>query len=307
MEYFMIMNTIEIDQIDLRFEKCRLKDKTQENALLTSILGQGVRDPLQCVASSGELVILLDGFKRLRCSKKLGLEVVPIVSLGKDEAAAILQFIRLSTARSISILEQAALVDELKGSHSMSNTQIAHNLECSKAWVSLRLGLINEMSPVVKEAVFSGAFPVRSYMYALRKFTRVNKIKKSEVDDLVQAVSGKGLSIRDIGILVHGFFNAGPELKEQIRNGNLDWTLEQIRAEEPLPGSCEDSFSGPGKRTISDLELAQKYMNRIISRLNDPKLKSSSCYATAHLLVEGILSKTDLFLQTLRRFYDQAR
>jgi len=303
----MFMNTMEIDQIDLRFEKCRLKDKNQENALLTSILGQGVRDPLQCAYSSRDSVILLDGFKRLRCSKKLGLEVVPVASLGKDEATAILQFIRLSTSRSISILEQAAMVDELKGTHNMSITQIARNLECSKAWVSLRFGLINEMSPAVKEAVFSGAFPVRSYMYGLRKFTRVNKIKKVDVDAFVQAVSGKGLSIRDIDILAHGFFNAGPELKEQIQKGNLDWTLEQIRAKEPLPVSHEDSFSDPEKRTISDLELAQKYMNRIISRLDDPNLKSPSCYATAHLLVEGILSKMDLFHQTLKGFYDQAR
>jgi hypothetical protein len=66
MEYFMFMNKIEIGQIDLRFEKCRLKDKNQEEALLTSILNQGVRDPLQCVCSSGEHFILLDGFKRLQ-------------------------------------------------------------------------------------------------------------------------------------------------------------------------------------------------------------------------------------------------
>lgn len=299
------MNEIEVKEIDTRFEKCRLKDKRRENDLLTSMAEQGIREPLQCVMQPGEPLILLDGFKRLRCSLKLGINVIPVISLGCDEASAILQLLRVSNEKSLSILEQAALVDTLKDTHNMSVVNIARHLERSPAWVSVRLGIVNEMTPVIKEAVFSGCFPVRSYMYNLRQFTRVNKIKKKEVDTFVSSVSGKGLSTRDIETLAYGYFRGGQELKKQIQHGNLDWTLKQMRHSEIISSSENDSFTELEQRTIKDLELVQKYMGRVAYEICDCRLESPSFFTTAHLLSEGILNKIDFFTKTIRRFYGQ--
>ena len=81
---------------------------------MNSILEQGIREPLRCVAKPENQLILLDGFKRLRSAVKLRIKVVPVLSLGSDEAGAILQLIRSSNIRGLSILEEAVLVDELK-------------------------------------------------------------------------------------------------------------------------------------------------------------------------------------------------
>ena len=140
-----MMKEVEINQIDTRFEGYRLRDKNQEKVILSSILEQGIREPLQCVMKPEEQLILLDGFKRLRSASKLGIKVVPVVSLGNDEAGAILQLIRLSNVQGLSILEQAVLVDELKGTYGMSVMEIARHLERSPAWVSVRLGIIDEI------------------------------------------------------------------------------------------------------------------------------------------------------------------
>ena len=298
------MKEIEISQIDTRFEGFRLKDKSQEKFLLGSILEQGIREPLQCVVKPGEQLILLDGFKRLRSAVKLGIKVVPVVSLGSDEAGAILQLIRLSNVQGLSILEQAILVDELKGTYGMSTMEIARYLERSPAWVSVRLGIIGEMSSVVKEAIFSGRFPVRSYMYTLRQFTRVKGIKKSEIDAFVHSVSGKGLSVRAIETLAHGFFKGGQNLKEQIMQGNLDWTLNQLRQD---VGSDTNSLSECESKTLKDLELAQRCIGRIPYEIKDLRLNSPSFFATAHLLVENILGKMNYFIKVLEEFYDQRR
>ena len=139
------MKEVEINQIDTRFERFRLRDKNQEKVILSSILEQGIREPLQCVMKPEEQLILLDGFKRLRSAVKLKIKVVPVVSLGSDEAGAILQLIRLSNVQGLSILEQAVLVDELKGTYGMSVMEIARHLERSPAWVSVRLGIIDEI------------------------------------------------------------------------------------------------------------------------------------------------------------------
>ena len=59
-----------------------------------------------------------------------------------------------------SILEQASFIDELKNGSQMSVAQLAAELSRSKSWVSMRLGLMAEMSAKVRALLLSGAFPV---------------------------------------------------------------------------------------------------------------------------------------------------
>src|SRR5438874_4776497 len=61
----------------------------------------------------------------------------------------------------------------------------------------MRLGLRAEMSPWVREKIFSGAFPVYPYMHALRQFMRMNGVHKQDIEEFVLALSGKKLSVRD--------------------------------------------------------------------------------------------------------------
>ena len=94
------MSEAEIQSISKEYESFRLREENREKVLLQSIMEQGIREPLQCVRGDGlQNYILLDGFKRLRCSYKLGLRVVPVISLGSDEVSCILQLIRLSCDR----------------------------------------------------------------------------------------------------------------------------------------------------------------------------------------------------------------
>lgn len=301
------MQEVEISEIDIRFENMRLKDKVREKILLTSIFQYGIKEPLKCVVKKDGELILLDGFKRLRCCINLKLHIVPVVSLGSDETTAILELIRVSNNQSLNILEQAAFVDELRDKYNMSTREIAGHLERSPAWVCVRSGIMDEMSETVKDAVFSGKFPVRSYMYNLRLFTRVNSIKKSEIDIFVKSVSGKGLSTRDIEILVYGYFRGGNELKKQITQGNIDWTLKQMKKSNVCSSSDENSLNELERNAINDLELVQKYMEKISSGIKDVKLNSPPFLATAHLLVEGILSKINIFTKNMEEFYDQRK
>ena len=67
---------------------------------------------------------------------------------------------RAAKQQTPSILEQARFVVELLSSHDMSIADVAEMLSRSKAWVSMRRGLLSEMSPAVQEILFRGAFPV---------------------------------------------------------------------------------------------------------------------------------------------------
>ena len=180
----MARREVEISLLDLRYESCRMKQAALEERLLGSIAQRGVEEPLEGV-DLGERSVLLNGFKRYRCARKLRIETVPYVSLGRDEATGIIALLRISNDRALGILDQAAFIDELKNARTMSVAQIAAELSRSKAWVSMRLGLIGGMSAGVRQKLFGGLFPVYAYMYILRPFTRMNGGGK-EVEELFE-------------------------------------------------------------------------------------------------------------------------
>lgn len=293
---------VEISSFDLRYERCRLKSKGTEKALMVSILDHGIRDPLLGVETEGGCRILLDGFKRYRCAKKLSIGIVPYHCLGKDEVFGIITLLRIANAKSLNILEQARLIDELKAIHKMSVSEIAGLLEKSKGWVGMRVGIIGQMSQRVMDKVFSGQFPVYSYMYTMRSFIRMNGISKQDVDEFVSCVSGKGLSIRDIEILANGYFKGGEDIRRQIKNGNILWGLSRLKETSIQTKDCTQVEQG----MLRDLEITQKYMRRVINKSKDNRYKTGSFYAQANVLTGGILRQMNIFSRSIKEFHDKS-
>ncbi len=291
---------VELSSLDLRYEGFRMKSPSAEKALLVSVLENGIRDPLQGVDTNGAR-ILLDGFKRLRCAHKLGINMAPYVSMGADEALGIIELIRVSNAKSLSILEQAGFVDELKNVHKMSTAEISNLLERSKAWVSVRSGIIDEMDDYVRDRIFKGRFPVYAYMYTLRSFMRINGVQTEDVTEFVRAVSGKNLSIRAIQLLANGYFRGSDDLREQIKTGHITWALGRLKESCTAPSGCSQTESA----MIRDLEIVSKYMQRVSAKTEHPKYKSSAFFAQANLLTGGILRQSDSFVKAMRAFHDQ--
>jgi ParB/RepB/Spo0J family partition protein len=153
--------SVERTSLDLRYQSYRLRNDAAETRLLASIAERDIEQPLAGVDTpQGRL--LLDGFKRYRCAAKLGIECVPYISLGEEEAAGIARLMCVAKQQTLSILEQARFVVELLSMHDMSLAEVAERLSRSKAWVSMRRGLLQEISQAVQEILFRGAFPVYS-------------------------------------------------------------------------------------------------------------------------------------------------
>ena len=302
-------NDVEMASLDLRYEGFRLKAPAVEERLLSSMAQRGIEEPLEGVdlpaadrqAGVQGRGVLLNGFKRYRCARKLRLATVPYRSLGQDEAAAILGLLRASNDRGLSILEQAAFIDELKNARQLSVADIAAQLSRSKAWVSVRVGLLAQMSELVRRQLFAGAFPVYAYMYVLRPFMRLNGESAVAIDQFVTAVSGQGLSVREIEQLAHGFFRGPASFREEIRQGNLALPLERMRQRPPSPDACSE-FE---RVLLGDLEITQKYMQRVMGKSQDQRLQSGAFHAQCHLLTAGILSRSRAFFHTLRQLHDR--
>ncbi|MCD4723057.1 MAG: chromosome partitioning protein ParB [Desulfobacula sp.] len=292
---------VEINNLDLRYEKFRLKSKRIERALLASIIEHDIQEPLKGIDLGDGTKILLDGFKRYRCAKKLNIGMVPYSSFGSDEPLGIIKLIRNSIARPLTILEQAKMIDELKKVHGMTHGDIADLLQKSKAWVSMRAGILGEMSEYVAKRVFNGDFPVYSFMYTLRKFIRMNSIRKNEIDEFVKLVAGKGLSIRDIELLANGFFKGSDNLRQQIKEGHITWGLNQLKKISGRTTECTNAE----QKMLRDLESVQRYMQKITYSARNDRLGSDIFQVQASLLVQGVIDIMDNFIIAVRDLYDR--
>jgi hypothetical protein len=292
---------VERSSLDLRYEGHRLRDDAREARLLASIAERGIEEPLEGVDTSSARY-LLNGFKRYRCAAKLGIECVPYVSLGREEAAAILSLMRVATDKALNLLEQAKFIADLVTLHGLSVAEVAETLGRSKGWVSMRRSLLAEMSAEVEKLLFRGVFPVYAYMYTLQPFRRLNGIGPDEIERFMQAVAGKHLSVRDIERLAQAYFRGPASLREAIDRGQWRWTLDQMRSVPEDREGCNE-FE---RVLLGDLQILRKYLRRVMAKCHDSQLKNRAFYAQANLLTGGLLSQLDPFRERMKEFYDRS-
>ena len=292
--------TVERTNLDLRYQTYRMRNDAAEARLLASIAERDIEQPLAGV-NTPQGRLLLDGFKRYRCAAKLGIECVPYVSLGEEEAAGIASLMR-AKQKTLSILEQARFVVELISMHDMTIAEVAETLSRSKAWVSMRRGLLTEMSQAVQEILFRGAFPVYSYMVTLRPFMRINGVGQKEMERFVQAVAGQRLSVREIELLAHGYFRGPASLRQAIDQGNWKWSLEQMQTVPETCAGCNDFERG----LLRELERLLKAMQNVTTRCDSPRLQTRDFHAQANLLVASLLSRREPFFKKMEEFYDRS-
>jgi hypothetical protein len=294
------MREIELSSLDLRYESYRQRDRAGEARLLTSIAERGIVEPLEGV-ELGECHVLLNGFKRWRCARRLGLTTGAYVSLGEDAALGIVALLRASHDRALSLMEQAGFVDELKRQYGMNVAQIAEALSRSKGWVSMRLGLLEEMTPAVRGKLLAGAFPVYAYMYSVRPFMRMNGGGGEALEPFVTALSGKGLSVREVERLAQGYFQGSEALREQIRSGQLALLLERATP----PAACAEGCTAGEQALLKDLELVRGAMQRVTGTSAGLRVERAAFRAQAQLLSSGVLNQAPAFLQSVRELHDR--
>lgn len=297
---------IEISSLDLRHEGQRMCSPSRERQIFLSMVESGITEPLLGVRLQSGENILLDGFKRVRCARKAGIHTAPFQSLGDDEATAIINIIRLANRNAMSLLEQAMFVEELKATHGLSVAEIATRLQKSKAWVSVRLQTLTEMSETTKSAIMSGKFSLYSYLYTLHPFRRLKgSASKRDVDEFVELTSGKGLSTRETERLAGAFFRGGDEMRAQLRSGDLGWCLGEMKRREDQTASAD--LTELENRCVRDLEIICGCVGRLILKLPGIDVTKPAFVARADLLADQALSRIAPFTQTLREFYDRCR
>jgi hypothetical protein len=297
-----VIYTCRLSDLDLRFEHLRQRDYQAERILLESIRLCGIATALVVITdSTSQRPILIDGFKRCRCAANLGIDSVPLQSIEADIKTGLLLFLRQCRQHGLTDLEYAAVIDQLHKSHAMTLSAIASFLGCSVAWVSLRHGLLEQMSLTVRRLILAGKLPLRCWLYAMRPFTRVKGVDQTVVDRLVCAVAGKALSTRQLFLLTHAYFTGSPLIRQKIEDGHLQQVLAALR------GMALDD---PARRTpdgqiIEELGQARCCIDRLIAILPKAQAGDEAICLESNIIAGAILRSMRNFVHIVKEYYDR--
>lgn len=300
------MQLLELSLLDTHLEHTRTRNAAVERDLLTSIRERDILDPIQVVASqnAGHFIIL-DGFKRYRCALKLNMVTIPVVVIADDAVEGIFTFIRRQQRAGLTILDQAALVEELHTSYHLSIYDIAKKLERAPSWVSMRLGIFKDLTPLVRKKIMSGAFPARVYLYSIKGFTRVNRIPKERIDTFVEAVSGKRLGTRDLTILSEAFFSGSKTTEKLICEGNVKQALALIK-KSPEETASENQFNHFQQSVLQRLKNITYDMSSLIRNSSTITYDNHLFSQDIHIWSSAVQKYLNMFTLTIKELYDRS-
>jgi ParB/RepB/Spo0J family partition protein len=194
---------LEPHQLDLRYERLRLRREEAEQRLLGSLATCGQQVPIVVVAVAEEpgRFRVIDGFRRLRALTRLGGDTIWATSWELPELEALLLSRGLRTASETAI-EQGWLVAELSETFHLDGEELARRLARSASWVSRRLALVRVLPESVQEAVRRGHIAPHA---AMRYLVPLARAKPAQCAELAAAVARQRLTSRETGEFVRLF------------------------------------------------------------------------------------------------------
>jgi len=130
---------LEVEALGERFASLRVVDEVALRTVRESLLRHGQLLPLAVhrVEGSADAFEVIDGFKRLRAARELGLARLRVRLLPGDVAAAKAAMRVLNAGHGLTELEEAWLVRSLHREERLTQPQIGRLLARHKSWVLL--------------------------------------------------------------------------------------------------------------------------------------------------------------------------
>jgi ParB/RepB/Spo0J family partition protein len=197
---------LEFHQLDVRYERLRVRQPARERRLLASLADAGQQMPI-VVVTAGSAYVVVDGHKRVRCLRRLQRDTVAAVLWEMPEPEALIFRQLLHTDATDSALEQGWLLRTLHQDHGLTLEALARRFDRSVSWVSRRLGLVRALPDAVQHRIQDGQLVAHAAMKFLVPLARAN------ADDcvrFVEAVVPHRLTTRQIGRL-YQVYVTGPD------------------------------------------------------------------------------------------------
>jgi ParB/RepB/Spo0J family partition protein len=242
-------------QLDLRYEEVRGRDVERERRLLGSLANEGQKTPIIVVAEGVSRFVVVDGYKRVRCSRRLGWDVIGAWVWDLVESEALLMERLMREGPKQSALEQGWFLDELVSRFGISAPELARRFDRSESWVSRRLGLVRDLPVEVQRSVRLGqvgAYAATKYLLPLARAKRGDCIR------LVAALGRNRLSSRQVGRLYAGYVSGRAEARDLL----LADPLMYLRAEDEVAEVERAKPRTPAEEWLKDLRVIGAVVRR---------------------------------------------
>ena len=243
----MEVTEINLDALELKYERLNVKRDAEERKLLASLGESGQQSPVIVVrgGAAGRYVVI-DGHKRVRALKRLKTDVARAAVWEMSEAEALAASYQLTSQGGRNAFEEGWLVAELHRMCKWSLGEVGVRLVRSKSWVCKRLAMVEELPEWMAEEVAQGRIGAHAAANYLAPLTRVHS---QEGRLLVERIRGLGLTNRQIGLLCASYRAAGRELRARIAAD--PWLFLKAGA----AAGRECGLSEKGNRCLKSIEL----------------------------------------------------
>src|SRR5713101_7422507 len=164
---------LEFHQLDLRYERLRVRQPAREQRLLASLADAGQQIPIVVVMTDA-IYVVVDGHKRVRCLRRLHRDTVAAVVWEMSEPEALIFRQLLRTDATDSAFEQGWLLRTLHEDHGLALDALARRFDRSVSWVSRRLSLVRTLPDAVQQYVQDGRLVPHAAMKYLVPVARAN-------------------------------------------------------------------------------------------------------------------------------------
>lgn len=225
-----------VSELGERLSSLRLCEPESLAALQRSLSRHGQLGALvACAGPDGGLEVV-DGFKRLRAARALGLSELRVTVLAVDLVQAKVAIGALHEGRALSELEEGWLVRSLYREDQLTQPQIGQLLGRHKSWVSRRLLLVEVLDETVQADVRLG-------LLSASAATAVGQLPRCNQRALSDLVTRTGMTTRQTATLVVDLLDCESEADQAAR------ICAQLSA--PSPGQAPKR---PSQRARTDAE-----------------------------------------------------
>ena len=252
---------MEVDNhlLDLRYAHTRIKSPTVLARMQNSIHRYGQIVPVLAVPE-GDSFILIDGYLRFEALKACGQDCIRLQVVEESEAESLFVLLARNNDRQWEVIEQAAIIQELRNRFTYSFGDIALRLGRDKSWVKRRLDLVESLPEEIKQAVLAGKVSSWSASRVLAPLARANK---EDARRLTEKLQEDPLSTRELARLYEHYKKSNRVVRDRIiADPALFAKTIQQQDQERNAKQVDD---GPEGKWLKDITVVCHILKRLIS------------------------------------------
>jgi ParB family chromosome partitioning protein len=301
MDHIREVKEIEIAHLVYRYAHTRIERPEKVSSLAGSIERCGQIIPVISLEEGPCCYVLLDGYLRVMALKRCGKDTVLAEIWQCREEEALIEVLARGHTRKWDVIEEAALIRELRDRHHLCQAQIASMLGRKQGWVSGRLGLYEVLCEDVLDLVRRGCV---STWAATRILAPIARAMPDHAKRLAETMIKEPISTRDLALFFSHYQRANRRQRDRmVLEPGLFLKALHCREKDK---EAESLKGGPEGRWMGQIKTAGHILRRLLKELPSVFYPGQSTMQR-RLLLTAFKDTKEIFLsldKAIRRFME---